>query len=255
MDSHSSWFHYLGVYHNLQEYLSHYLKYDQTKLGLEPGHFTIAHLVISVFVVLVLFIGGIMYAGRLRQSRLVPEKGFGLRNVFELIIDATLSVGEGVMGRKTAERFLPLIGTFVFFILLNNLLGLVPGFLPATDTLKTNLALSGLVLLVTHATGFRTHGFGWLKHFVGPIWWLIPLIMPIELLTHLVIRPVSLALRLMGNMFADHKLLGTIIMLVPVLVPLPFYVLGILVSIVQTLVFSLLAMIYIGEAAATHEAH
>lgn len=255
MGDHSTWFHQLPGYHNLQAYLAAHLERHWTMVGLERTDFSIAHVVISTFIALLLILGGLAYAGKLRKDPLLPEPGFGLRNFFELIIDGLFGLAESIMGKATAERFLPLLGTFVFFILLNNLLGLVPGFLPATDTLKTNLALSGLVLLVTHATGFRTHGFGWLKHFVGPIWWLIPLIAPIEILTHFVIRPVSLALRLMGNMFADHKLLGTIIMLVPILVPLPFYVLGILVSIVQTLVFSLLAMIYIGEAAATHEAH
>jgi F-type H+-transporting ATPase subunit a len=254
MGDHSSWFHYLPGYQNLKAYAAHYLQ-RQGMTDSMPTHFTIIHMVIAVLVALLLIIGSVMYIGRLKRSRLVPERGFGLRNFFEMIIDATLSIGEGVMGRKNAERFLPLIGTFVFFILLNNLLGLVPGMLPATDTLKTNLALSGLVLLVTHAIGFKTHGAGWLKHFVGPIWWLAPLLIIIESLTHLVIRPGSLALRLMGNMFADHKLLGTIIVLVPVLVPLPFYVLGVLVSVVQTLVFALLAMIYIGEAASVHEAH
>lgn len=253
MDSHASWFHYLPGYDNLQAYAAHYLKRHAMTDSL-PTDFTIIHLVVGAVVMVLLVILSFIYLARLKKDRLVPEGKFGIRNVFEMIMEATLSIGEGVMGKKNAERFLPLIGTFVFFILLNNLFGLVPGFLPATDTLKTNLALSLIVLLVTHAIGFKTHGIGWLKHFIGPIWWLAPLLVIIESLTHLVIRPGSLALRLMGNMFADHKLLGTIIFLVPILVPLPFYVLGILVSVVQTLVFSLLAMIYIGEAASV-EAH
>ena len=254
MGEHSTWFHHLPGYGNLKAYAAHYLQRHAMTESL-PTHFTIIHIVIALLVMAILVLGSILYIGRLHQSRLVPERGFGLRNVFELIIDATLSIGEGIMGKKNTERFLPLIGTFVFFILLNNLMGLVPGFMPATDTLKTNLALSGLVLLVTHAVGFKTHGVGWLKHFVGPIWWLAPLLIIIETLTHLIIRPGSLALRLMGNMFADHQLLATIFVLVPILVPIPFYVLGVLVSIVQTLVFSLLAMIYIEEAASVHEAH
>ncbi|MBW2731779.1 MAG: F0F1 ATP synthase subunit A [Deltaproteobacteria bacterium] len=258
MDGHSSWFHLLPGYPNLKSYLAHYL---ERKDGLEafPTHFTIAHLVIGAFVAVLLIVLAVIFAGRLKRDRLVPERTFGVRSFFELIIDATLSIGEGVMGRKNAERFLPLIGTFVFFILFNNLLGLVPGFLPATDTLKTNLALSLLVLLITHGVGLHTNGIGWIKHFTGGLpksmFAIIPLIFAIEVLSHFVIRPGSLALRLTGNMFADHKLLGTIFVLVPLLVPLPFYVLGILVCVVQTLVFSLLAMIYIGEAAEVHEAH
>jgi F-type H+-transporting ATPase subunit a len=141
----------------------------------------------------------------------------------------------------------------VFFILFNNLIGLVPGFVPATDTLKTNVALSGLVFVMTHVYGFKAHGISYIKHFIGPLWYLAPLMLPIELISHIA-RPVSLALRLMGNIFADHKVVSSFFLLVPFLVPLPFLILGILVSVVQTLVFSLLTMVYIDMAVA-HEGH
>jgi F-type H+-transporting ATPase subunit a len=157
------------------------------------------------------------------------------------------------MGRKKAEKYFPLIGTLVFFILFNNLIGLVPGFVPATDTLKTNLALSLLVFVMTHVYGVAEHGLPYFKHFAGPLWYLAPLMIPIEIISHIA-RPVSLALRLMGNIFADHKVVMSFFMLVPILVPLPFLVLGILVCTVQTLVFSLLTMVYIDMAVA-HEEH
>lgn len=258
MGEHDSWFHLLPGYDNLRAYLQPHLGREVTFLGFERTHFAITHVVVAAFVVLLLLLAGLRYASSVGASgynRVVPATRFGIRNLFELIIEATLSIAEGVMGRENAERFLPLIGTFVFFILFNNLIGLVPGFIPPTDTLKTNLALSGVVLLVTVFMGLLENPKTYIGHFVGPVWWLIPLILVIELISQLVIRPISLALRLLGNMFADHKLLSTITLLVPALVPLPFYVLGILVCVVQTLVFSLLAMIYIGEAVTHHESH
>jgi F-type H+-transporting ATPase subunit a len=164
-----------------------------------------------------------------------------------------MSIAENVMGRRQAEKHFPLIGTLVFFILLNNMIGLIPGFVPATDTLKTNVAMAVLVFLVYNVAGALEHGAKYFKHFLGPIWWLSWLMLPIELFSHFV-RPVSLSLRLLGNMAADHKVLAIFSVLVPVLVPLPFYLLGILVCVVQTLVFSLLSMVYIGMAVA-HEEH
>jgi len=258
MGEHESWFHYLPGYYNLQSYAAHYLQRKTMFVGFERTHFSIAHVLVSLFVVVLLIVAALRYAGRLHaagDTRFVPDRRFGVRTVFDLIIDATLSMAEGVMGRKDAERFLPLFGTLALFILFNNLIGLVPGFLPPTDTLKTNFALSGFVLFVTTMMGFREQGLGYLKHFAGPIWWLSPLILIIEVVSQLLVRPASLAVRLMGNMFADHKLLGVMTMLVPLLVPLPFYVLGILVCVVQTLVFSLLSMIYIGEAVSHEQAH
>lgn len=257
MGEHDTWFSYLPGFHNLQESVARYLQRETMFPGMDRTHFTVTHVLVAVLVVTLLTVAAIAYALEMRRAgddRVIPDRKFSVRSVFDMVIEATLSTAEGVMGRKDAERFLPLIGTFVFFILFNNLIGLVPGFVSPTDTLKTNLALSGLVLVITQAMGIWTHGIAHLKHFVGPIWWLFFIMVPIELMSNLVIRPASLALRLMGNMFADHKLLVTMTLLVPPLLPLPFYVLGILVCVVQTLVFALLAMIYIGEAVA-HEAH
>ncbi len=257
MGEHTTWLDLFQGYKNFQHWASQYLeRHWRLDVGLTDTSFTMTHVVISAVIALLLILGAIGYRRRVADSneeRLVPEKKFGIRNLFELIIDATMSIAENVMGRKQAEKHLPLIGTLVFFILFNNLIGLVPGFVPATDTLKTNVALAVLVFLVYNVAGVMEHGLAYFKHFMGPIWWLAWLMLPIELFSHLV-RPVSLSLRLLGNMAADHKVLATFSMLVPILVPLPFYVLGILVCVVQTLVFSLLSMVYISMAVA-HEEH
>jgi len=157
------------------------------------------------------------------------------------------------MGEKNARKYLPLIGTFAFFIFFSNCLALIPGFIPPTATLKTNVALALTVFVLTHVFGVMENGLGYFKHFLGPVWYLAWLMLPIEIVSHLA-RPLSLSLRLLGNIAADHKVVSAFFLLVPVLVPVPFLILGVLVVIVQTLVFCLLSMIYI-QGAVAHEEH
>ena len=160
---------------------------------------------------------------------------------------------EGVMGEKDAKRYLPLIGSLFVFILFSNLLSLIPGFIPPTDTLKTNLGLAVMVFLLTHAFGVRAHGIKYFKHFLGPWLPLAPLMLPIEIISHIA-RPVSLAMRLLGNISADHAVVLAFFAVIPFLVPVPFLVMGVFVSVVQAVVFSLLSTVYIGAAIA-HEEH
>jgi len=157
------------------------------------------------------------------------------------------------MGEKLAKRFYPLIGSLFLFILFNNLCALIPGLNAPTDTLKTNVGIAALVFLLTHYYGVKEHGLAYFKHFLGPSPVLIPLMLPIEIISH-VVRPVSLSVRLMGNMMADHKVVMSFFALVPILVPLPFMLLGLLVVLIQAVVFSTLAMVYISMAM-EHEEH
>jgi F-type H+-transporting ATPase subunit a len=109
------------------------------------------------------------------------------------------------------------------------------------------------VFFATHIYGVKEHGLAYFKHFLGPSLPLAPLMLPIELISHFA-RPLSLAVRLMGNMMADHKVVMSFFALVPILVPLPFLLLGILICLIQALVFCTLAMVYIGMAM-EHEEH
>ena len=132
------------------------------------------------------------------------------------------------------------------------MIGLIPGVTPPTENLNTNLAVSSVVFLYYNYHGIRAHGaFHYFKHFLGPVLWLAPLFVIIEIIGHIA-RPISLSLRLLGNMFADHKVVSTFFGIVPLLVPVPFLILGVLVVIVQTLVFCLLTMVYI-QASLAHE--
>ena len=265
MGEHSTWFDFLNALPGWQN-LSHVL---QVQLGrgedsahpwkfamFDATHFSLAHVFGLLLVVTFLIIGGIAYHGAVRKGgrdAIVPPRRFSLRNLFEMFSEAVLNLGEGVMGKKNARRYLPLLGTLAFVIFFCNALALIPGFTPPTDTLKTNLALSVVVFLATHYYGVKEHGLKYFKHFLGPIWWLAPLMLPIEIISHIA-RPASLALRLMGNMASDHKVVAAFFGLVPLIVPIPFLALGMMVVVVQTLVFCLLSMVYISMAVA-HEDH
>jgi F-type H+-transporting ATPase subunit a len=255
MGEHGTWFDYLyklDWWRNFSHDLQHTLGrgWEAPVAGLGHSHWTLTHVLVATTVVLFVLYGALRFRAAVvggGRAGLVPPARFNLRNLFELLCDATLGLMTGVMGEKNARRFFPLIGSLALFILFNNLAALIPGMAPGTDTLKTNLALAGVVFLLSHYYGLREHGISYLKHFIGPIWWLAPLMLPIELIGHLA-RPVSLSLRLMGNMVADHKVIFMFFSLVPWFVPIPFYFLGMLVCVVQTLVFCLLSMVYISMA-------
>jgi len=256
LDPHSTWFDFLPGYGALREGLHDSLVRTWTWQVFQTTNFQIVHVLCALVVLVFLTFGAFRYAGAVSGSGdagLVPPPKLGMRNLFEVLADTVLGLMAGVMGEKAAKRYLPLVGTLFMFILFSNLLGLIPGFLPPTDTLKTNLALSISVFLISHAVGVREHGLKYFKHFLGPIWWLAWLMLPIEVVSHIA-RPVSLSMRLMGNIVGDHKLVLVFFGILPILLPLPFMVMGVLVCVVQAVVFSLLTTVYISQAVA-HEEH
>jgi len=256
LDPHSTWFDFLPGYAALREGLHDSMVRTWTWQVFQTTNFQIVHVMMALVVLAFLSYGAIRYAGAVGGSGdagLVPPAKLGLRNLFEVLADTVLGLMAGVMGEKAAKRYLPLVGTLFMFILFSNLLGLIPGFLPPTDTLKTNLALSISVFVISHAVGVREHGLKYFKHFLGPIWWLAWLMLPIEVVSHIA-RPVSLSMRLMGNIVGDHKLVLVFFGILPILLPLPFMVMGVLVCVVQAVVFSLLTTVYISQAVA-HEEH
>jgi F-type H+-transporting ATPase subunit a len=170
----------------------------------------------------------------------------GTQNVMEVIVSGMHKLLIDTMGEH-GMKFFPLIATIGLFILVSNLLGLIPGFESPTANLNTNLSMALMVFVLTHIMGVRIHGWKYLKQFVGPSPWLAPLILPIEIVGHLA-RPVSLTFRLFGNIEGGHIVLAVILLLVPLLVPLPILVLKLLICVIQTLVFMLLSMMYIAGA-------
>jgi F-type H+-transporting ATPase subunit a len=210
---------------------------DQLHLGVH---------VLYTWVVMLLLIGlALLVRGSIKT---IPG---GLQNFFEPVISGIEGMIEETMGHH-GKAYFPLIASIAFFILASNLIALIPGFYPPTANLNTNAAMALTVFFMTHAIGVKEHGVGYFKHFCGPVPWLAPLIIPIELVGHLA-RPLSLTLRLFGNMYGHEIVLMIFFTLVPVLVPLPMMLMGVMVAFIQAFVFMLLSMIYI--AGALEEAH
>jgi F-type H+-transporting ATPase subunit a len=174
----------------------------------------------------------------------VPGK---LQNFMEIIVNGIESMIVDTMGEH-GRPFFPLIATLALFILTSNLIGLIPGFFPPTANLNTTAACALVVFVATHVVGIKEHGLHYVKHFMGPIIWLAPLIFFIEVIGH-VSRLLSLSLRLFGNMQGHELVLMIFFTLgakyyLPV-APLPMMLMGVLVSFIQAFVFMLLSMIYI----------
>ncbi len=212
------------------------------------------HIVSAAFIAVVLIILAVIIKIRLRDPEkfVIPSEKFNLIGVFDIIVEWVLGLMEGVMGER-AIKFLPLVGSVFLYIFFCNLLSLIPGFLPPTDNINTNLPVAVTVFVYYHAVGVKEHGVkGYLKHFAGPIIWLAPLMFSLEIISHCV-RPISLSVRLFGNITGDHMVLGIFSNLIPLFVPVIFLALALFVAFIQAFVFSLLSTVYI--ALATEKEH
>lgn len=245
----------------------------------EAGHLDMSYLFMMA-TVMVVIAGLALVAGRkywgsdaTERDAMVPEGYLSIRNLFEAIFDATLKLMTDLMGREDAKRYFPLIATLSVFILFCNLLGLVPGFTPPTQNLNLPVAMSVSVFVAYNAIGISRRGWSYLEDFVGPDFGLPAigsivlsgLLFVIESIGHLA-RPLSLSVRLSGNMTADHKVLSIFGRLsemifgglglgshIPLGLPIFIMALGFIIALVQTLVFALLSAIYI--AVAVEEGH
>ena len=182
---------------------------------------------------------------------LIPDSNLTLRNIFEVIAGFIVWLGDSAMGKEN-RKYLPFAATIFVYIFAMNIIGLVPGFAMPTDQFQINLGIALCVFVLYNFWGMREVGvFNYLKSLWGPVFLLGFLLFPIELLSH-VIRPVTLGLRLFGNMTGDHLALAIFTDLTKFGVPVLFYVLGTTVCFIQAFVFTLLTMIYI-RLAVSHE--
>lgn len=226
----------------------------------EAATYSLTHLAFTVFLLGLLLVLALVARQKFidRDEALVPDGRLTLAGFFEVTFEAILNMMSEMMGEKTARKYFPLIATLAVFIFFGNIIGLVPGLYHPTSNLNTGLACAIVVFVVYNIGGFVEHGFAYLKEFIGPVLWLAPLILIVEILSH-AFRPISLSVRLTGNMTGDGMMLEIFgdlavgIMNVPFLLPIPFLFLGLLVSIIQALIFCLLAAVYI--ALATEEHH
>jgi len=189
-----------------------------------------------------------------KALQLVPK---GTQNFMEAIVEGILNLCEENIGHHWARHFFPLIATIALFIAVCNLIGLIPGFMSPTSNINTNAAMAIPVFFATHIYGIRVHGIKYLNHFLGPIRSLaaLPLMVLmffIELIGHIV-RPLTLTVRLFGNMTGKHYILGVLGIISPAIFPVAILVLGVLVSVLQAFVFTLLSTLYL--AGAVEEAH
>ena len=202
-----------------------------------------AHTAMMFYIILCLGLFSYFVSKRLT---LVPKNT--VQSVVELLIEGIKNLVEETMGHH-GKKYFPFVATLGIYILISNILGLIPGLLPPTANLNTTAGLAIIVFAATHIIGIKEHGLGYVKHFVGPVWWLTPLMIPIEVISHIV-RPVSLSLRLFGNIMGHELIVGVLLMLMPLAYPLLAFstVIGVLVVFIQAFVFSLLSMMYIGGA-------
>ena len=206
-------------------------------IGLEHFAHSYPHVIYSWVVMILLITLGAIAA---KSVSLIPGKA---QNVFEVIISGIENFMIDVIGEEGRWLF-PLVATIFIYIFSCNLIGLVPGFFPPTASLNTTASCALTVVIFTHIIGVKYHGIKYIKHFCGPVWWMIPIVLPIEIIGHLA-RILSLSFRLFGNMMGHELVLAILFGLAGLFfAPLPIMALGIFVALVQAFVFFLLSMMY-----------
>jgi F-type H+-transporting ATPase subunit a len=183
------------------------------------------------------------------QEAVIPASRFSVRGLFEIITEFIFKLSNQVIGHD-GKYYVPYFTAIFFFILFNNFFGMIPGMTPATENMNTTFAFGVFSFLAYNFVGFKRQGLHYLKHFVGPIWWMFIIMVPIEIISNL-IRPLTLGLRLSNVMRGDHTVLSVFLDLVPIGVPIPFYLMGFLVCMIQAFVFTLLSMVYVALAQAS----
>ncbi|BBO86667.1 F0F1 ATP synthase subunit A [Desulfosarcina ovata] len=207
------------------------------------GHFahTYTHVVYSWVLMAILIIGGALAT---KTISMIPGK---TQNLFEVIVSGIEEFMVETAGEEARWLF-PLAGTVFLYVFIGNLIGIIPGFFPPTANLNTTASVAIVVVVFTHVIGIKYHGAKYIKHFMGPVWWMSPLIFIIEIIGHLA-RILSLSFRLFGNMMGHEIVLAILFGLAGAFfAPLPIMALGIFVAFVQGFVFFLLSIIYFSGA-------
>jgi F-type H+-transporting ATPase subunit a len=257
MPHHASFFSYLfAMFPALAKNIDNLGRIGHTALANEPvSPHSIEPLFASLFVVVLVIVLAAMTRGAIANvdKAVIPDDKLTLRAFMEGFVGMFYNMMKDMMGPKRAKRYFPLIGTCACFVFFSNILGLIPGLTPPTSTWNITFACALVVFVAFNYYGIQANGLGYFKHLAGPVWWLAPLIFPIEVLS-LCIRPITLSIRLMLNMAVDHLLTAIVTGMVMLFVPIPILMLGTLVCVVQVVVFCLLSSIYIALAT-EHEEH
>lgn len=186
------------------------------------------------------------------DSAVAPASRLSVKGVFELITEMIVGLCDLVIG-DGGRKYAPMFAAIFFYILFQNSMELVPGMTPASKDMNMTIAVGLFSFVLYNYYGFKENGLSYVKHFMGPVLWLAPLMLAIELVSNM-IRPLTLGLRLMGNMLADDTIIAVFVHLFKpawfIPVPAIFYAMGIFVCVVQAFVFTMLSMIYISMATA-----
>jgi len=204
-------------------------------------------MIMGALVVLLLMIVSLIV-----KSRLSVENPGKIQQTAELIVEFLEGQLEENVGHD-GHMFLPIIGTIGIFIALSNVLGLIPGLGSPTSNANVPAGCAAVVFLYYNFAGMRKHGvLKYLKHFMGPVWWMAPLMIPIELISHLA-RPLSLTIRLWGNIFAEELLILIFVGIAPIFLPLPFIAFAIFGGFLQAFIFITMSQMYLSMAVATED--
>jgi F-type H+-transporting ATPase subunit a len=204
----------------------------------------------DAFALELLVVLGLIAFFLLVRLTLSVEKPNPAQQIAEMIHEFTGGQAEQVIGHGY-EKFQAFVTCILLFVLLNNLLGLIPGIETPTKSPVVPLGIAILTFLYYQFHGFRANGPGYIKQFLGPVWWISPLLFPIEIISHCA-RVMSLTIRLYANMFASDLVSLVFFSLIPLAIPSLFLGLHFFVSLIQAYIFMLLAMIYLSQAV-SHE--
>ncbi|MBI1746475.1 MAG: F0F1 ATP synthase subunit A [Acidobacteria bacterium] len=203
------------------------------------------HMILMLLVGLII----IVFAVYLRRRLSVDRPG-AAQHMIESLVEALRQQQESIIGHHDYKRYLPFLGTLGLFILISNLIGLIPYFQSPTANTNLTFGCAIIAFLYYHWQGIRKQGlWHYLKHFAGPIWWLAPLMIPIEIISHFS-RILSLGVRLFANIYGEDMVIAVFAFLFPLLLPLPLMFLAVFTSVLQAFVFVLLTIIYLAGVVA-----
>jgi F-type H+-transporting ATPase subunit a len=202
-----------------------------------------SHIVFAIIATLILIV---FFKLVVKNLSIFPGK---MQNVLEGLYKFFQGLVDDMIGHE-GRKFIPVLATLGLFITVSNLMGLFPEMASPTANLNTTVGCAIFIFLYYHYQGVRKHGvIGYIKTFMGPVWWLAWLFFPIEVVSHFS-RPLSLSMRLFGNIFGEDLVIIIIASLVPFVAPLPVMALAVFTSLLQAFIFVMLSTIYLAGAMA-----
>jgi F-type H+-transporting ATPase subunit a len=254
MPEHSTWLTLvLGYFRETLARNAHLL--GETLIGHHPPSWqSFEPIGAALCVALLIVVLALMVRSREKHldEAVIPDDRLTLRTFFEAFLAYFYDLSKSVMGPERAKKYYPIVGASAVFVFFSNVLALIPGAPIATSSLSITLGCALVVFVLFNLYGLAANGMAYVRHIAGPAWYLWWLTFPVEVIS-LCVRPVTLSVRLMLNMSVDHLILAIFLGLFALALPLPVMLLGCIIILVQTLVFTLLTIIYI--ALATEPAH